>query len=60
MYTFCDEISVDILDEIDRRFILQEKKSYRDRKKKKKKSKIETCLDNYNNTNHSSVRINYD
>ncbi len=39
MYTFCDKISVDILDEIDRRFILQVKKSYSDRKKKKKKNR---------------------
>ena len=51
---------VDILDEIDRRCMLrenEEKKSYRDRKKE---TKIESCLDNYNNTNHSYVHMNYD
>ena len=46
---------VDILDEIDRCCMCYEKRSPAETEQKK--MKIESCLDNYNNTNHSYVLI---
>jgi hypothetical protein len=49
---------VDILDEIDRIYVCYE--NMKKRSRTEKETKIESCLDNYNNTNHSFVYMNYD